>query len=171
MFRFIGRFFKYLLWFLLVFIVLCLFIWLAKFDFNTNWYINFLNDRDRLPVRNQINIFQPNTVWFVFRWSWWIGQLTWDILDILSWTDLSWLNLSWEVQETWLDIYDPSFQAEFDNNSSTDLNSLVSWADNQSWFGFSNTDTWTNDIPIIDPNAAKSISQELKNLINEEASK
>ena len=139
MLQFIWRFIKYLLWIILIFIIGLLFIWFAKFNFQLNSYIDFLNNRDRIPVRNQTNIFQPSTVWFIFRWSWWVNQLSWDILDVLSGENLTWFDLSWDA--TWLDVYDPSFQEEFDSDPSTDLNK--SWADTQSWFGFTNTDTWT----------------------------
>ena len=164
MLKFIGKFLKYLLWIIFLFIILFLFIWLTKFKFNLGTYINFLNDRDRIPVRNQVTLSNPSSIWYIFRGSWNMLQLSWDIADSLSWESLSWEELNW--QTTGLDVYDPSFQEGFDTTADTDLQALLSWdQSNETWFWFQGWDTPDSTTPN---NTGKSVNfEDLKDLVNQ----
>ena len=91
-----------------------------------------------MVISSQINLLEPHTLTDIFYSS---EEISWAMVPewhVLNQDNLTWiLANTWEIiEETWSNVYDPSFQDDFNNN----LNEQFSWNIEWSWsFGFINT--------------------------------
>lgn len=96
-----------------------------------------MNARDWEVVASQINILEPHTLTDIFYSS---DDISWAMVP--EWYILSWENLTWNVinswnvlEDTWINVFDPKFQDDFNNN----LEDSLSWTVESGSFGFVNT--------------------------------
>jgi hypothetical protein len=134
--RYLWHFIRNILWALILIIIYFLLIWIIK-----NWwivnYFHYLNARDWEVVASQINILEPHTLTDIFYSSDYISWAMVPEWNILGWENLTWNIInSWNVlEDTWINVFDPQFQDDFNNN----LENSLSWAIETWSFGFVST--------------------------------
>ena len=109
MYKKAGHAIGFIYWIIFLVLVLLILVWLYKFKGNVGAYISYLNNQSRENIKT-------HSLSDVFRWN----NQSWQkdtIQDILSTTGEN--STSWDIN-----IYDPSFQQDFDTQS---IDSILSW--------------------------------------------
>ncbi len=116
----ISKIVKYILWAMFIGLFSLLFVWLAKWNWDLWWYVNFLNQKDRADAWKQ------KSVSYMF-WSDKLSQedidsvlLTGEILTgDLELSDWELENITWENNN--VDVFDPDFEKDFMQINDSDM--------------------------------------------------
>lgn len=135
-FHYFWHFIKNILWALIIIIIYFLLIGMIKNGWFVNYY-HYLNARDWTVISSQFNLLEPHTLTSIF-YS--VDDISWAMVPewhVLSGDNLTWILIdTWIVEETWINVYDPEFQEDFNNN----LDEQLSWTAVETWsFWFVNT--------------------------------
>lgn len=135
------KFIKIILRLIFGFLVFLFLFWLISYNWSFKEYISFLNNKNWSEQIKNINLTHPKSIFDIVLETENDVELTWNqepLIEntVLTWNITTWGLLTWE--NTWnIDVYDPSFQDDFDEYfewSNTELDTNYYGDSEEAWF-------------------------------------